>query len=327
MTSIGEQIREARKAKGLTQDALAEAMSVTRAAVANWEQNRRQPDAGTLLRQSKVLEYSFESESALGPTPSAERRSEAAERPRADMDEAEAVKLSQIAGGNAEAAERTEAVEERPERSTAAATPGTEAALEWIERGREAAEISSQAAASMKKSARRMRALVIGGAAVALVILLGWLVLPRWLQRDAVSPYESPEGERYPLAFFQQPTENVEGKPYLVITPELTISKGDNVDYWMYEIRFSEMNGFDFTIDRVEQVYFSRSNKNMNLLLGPKDFQAGGLSTQIDAYGEWSYTGGLPVQDAFFGLGVLMRGHDASGEALAFAGYLPLAAE
>ena len=37
MASIGEQIREARKTKGLTQDALAEALNVSRSTVANWE--------------------------------------------------------------------------------------------------------------------------------------------------------------------------------------------------------------------------------------------------------------------------------------------------
>ncbi len=54
--NIGEQIRDARKAKGLTQDALAEAMNVSRQAVSHWETNRTMPDAETLLRLSKVLE-------------------------------------------------------------------------------------------------------------------------------------------------------------------------------------------------------------------------------------------------------------------------------
>ena len=37
MTSIGEQIKEARVAKGMTQDALAEAVHVTRATISHWE--------------------------------------------------------------------------------------------------------------------------------------------------------------------------------------------------------------------------------------------------------------------------------------------------
>ena len=44
MNSIGEQIRDARNAKGWTQDTLAEKMSVTRSALQNWEQGRRHPN-------------------------------------------------------------------------------------------------------------------------------------------------------------------------------------------------------------------------------------------------------------------------------------------
>ena len=55
MASIGEQIKDARKAKGLTQDGLAEAMNVSRQAVSHWETNRTMPDAETLIRLSKTL--------------------------------------------------------------------------------------------------------------------------------------------------------------------------------------------------------------------------------------------------------------------------------
>ena len=65
MASIGEQIRDARKAKGMTQDALAETMSVSRQAVSHWETNRTMPDAEMLIRLSKVLGYSFEAAEAL----------------------------------------------------------------------------------------------------------------------------------------------------------------------------------------------------------------------------------------------------------------------
>ena len=64
MESIGEQIRAARKAKGLTQDALAEMMNVSRQAVSHWETNRTMPDAETLIKLSKALGYSFEATSA-----------------------------------------------------------------------------------------------------------------------------------------------------------------------------------------------------------------------------------------------------------------------
>ena len=67
MASIGKQIVAARKAKGMTQDALSEALNVSRAAVSQWERDRRMPDAETLLRLSALLEYSFEDEASKAP--------------------------------------------------------------------------------------------------------------------------------------------------------------------------------------------------------------------------------------------------------------------
>ena len=59
VATIGEQIQAARKDKGMTQEMLAEIMNVSRQAVSHWETNRTMPDAETLIRLSKTLEYSF----------------------------------------------------------------------------------------------------------------------------------------------------------------------------------------------------------------------------------------------------------------------------
>lgn len=45
MASIGEQIVAARKAKGMTQDALAEKMNMSRQGISHWETGRTMPDA------------------------------------------------------------------------------------------------------------------------------------------------------------------------------------------------------------------------------------------------------------------------------------------
>ena len=93
MTTLGEQIIAARKKNQLTQDQLAARMNVSRSAVANWETDRRTPDAETLLRLSQVLEYSFEAQYAVppeGPSPEPEAQAEPpregspAEEPPAD---------------------------------------------------------------------------------------------------------------------------------------------------------------------------------------------------------------------------------------------------
>lgn len=56
MQTLGEQIAAARKARGLTQDAVAKVMFVTRQTVSSWENDRTLPDLETLRRLSQVLE-------------------------------------------------------------------------------------------------------------------------------------------------------------------------------------------------------------------------------------------------------------------------------
>lgn len=56
MRDIGKNIKSIRQAKGMTQDAIAEALFVTRQTVSNYENGRSRPDLDTLLRISKVLE-------------------------------------------------------------------------------------------------------------------------------------------------------------------------------------------------------------------------------------------------------------------------------
>ena len=59
MPTVGEQIRIARKRKGMTQDELAAIMHVTRTAVSRWENNSRIPDAEKLLELAQNLDYRF----------------------------------------------------------------------------------------------------------------------------------------------------------------------------------------------------------------------------------------------------------------------------
>jgi transcriptional regulator with XRE-family HTH domain len=58
--SIGERIRTARHDKGWTQDALADAIGVSRSAVAQWETDRTGQGTGHLIRIASVLEIGLE---------------------------------------------------------------------------------------------------------------------------------------------------------------------------------------------------------------------------------------------------------------------------
>lgn len=65
-----EQLHEARKAAGLSQEQLANLMNMSRQGVSHWENDRALPDAETLKKLSQVLNYNFEEiESAGEETP------------------------------------------------------------------------------------------------------------------------------------------------------------------------------------------------------------------------------------------------------------------
>ena len=55
MQTFGEQLTAARKAKGMTQDALAKAAAVTRQTISSWERGRTVPDIDTVHRLSDIL--------------------------------------------------------------------------------------------------------------------------------------------------------------------------------------------------------------------------------------------------------------------------------
>lgn len=271
MTGIGEQIKNARKAKGMTQDALAEILHVTRAAVANWEQGRRLPDAETLLQLSKALEYSFEAENSLQ------------------------------SGNPAESS--TEGAAGSPDGTPAASGSG----FRW------------------RLSPKTMIAL----ASVIVILIAGILVLPLLTSRKTAREryYKSPvDGTVYTIERFQQETSNKAGSAYLRVEPSLRINHGENYDFWMFDFNYLEMNGIPLAVNRVEQVFFSKDKENVELVYSAADLSAYGMQTEIPAYGEWVYSGGLPVQDSVLGVGVLLRCTDANGTALIFTDYIPFPA-
>lgn len=57
---VGKNIKKIREEKGLTQEALAEKLNVTRQAVSNWENEKTQPDIDTLHKIADILEVDIE---------------------------------------------------------------------------------------------------------------------------------------------------------------------------------------------------------------------------------------------------------------------------
>ncbi len=60
MSTFRAQLIAARKAKGYTQEKLAELMNVSRPTISHWENGRALPDLELLGQLSQVLEYDFQ---------------------------------------------------------------------------------------------------------------------------------------------------------------------------------------------------------------------------------------------------------------------------
>lgn len=72
MQSLGERLTQARKAKGLTQEQLAEAMHCSRQAISHWETGRSQPDVDTLAHLTALLECDLLHNAPTPPPPQTE---------------------------------------------------------------------------------------------------------------------------------------------------------------------------------------------------------------------------------------------------------------
>lgn len=71
--TIGNRISELRKAKGYTQEYVAEQLGVSRQAVSKWEQNQTSPDTKNLIALSSLLGVSIEF-LAMGSTPAPQQQ-------------------------------------------------------------------------------------------------------------------------------------------------------------------------------------------------------------------------------------------------------------
>lgn len=84
---FGEKLQALRRAKGLSQEQLAEALGVTRQAISKWELNASLPDVEKLLALSEFFAVSTDyllKESILSPTPPAAPESAPAPAPEPD---------------------------------------------------------------------------------------------------------------------------------------------------------------------------------------------------------------------------------------------------
>lgn len=71
---IGDIIKQTRKSKRLKQSELADMLSVSASTIGMYEQNRREPDIGTIVKLAKCLDVTLEYLLGVGDTPTEEER-------------------------------------------------------------------------------------------------------------------------------------------------------------------------------------------------------------------------------------------------------------
>lgn len=94
MQTFGEQLAAARKAKGMTQEELAQAANVARNTVSSWERDRTQPDLDMIRRLSDLLGVDFSRVTeAQSATPVMEETQVAEVQPSPDADNLQAAEV------------------------------------------------------------------------------------------------------------------------------------------------------------------------------------------------------------------------------------------
>lgn len=78
---LGQKIKALREERGISQEALAEALDVSRQAVTKWESGASRPSTGNLLALCRVLEVPLETFTA-GDAPKATEKKETADTPK-----------------------------------------------------------------------------------------------------------------------------------------------------------------------------------------------------------------------------------------------------
>ena len=299
MTNIGEQIKTARKARGLTQDQLAELLHLSRQAISNYESGKRMPDGEMLLKLSDILEYSFENES---PIPSEEASESASETPG---DEEGDSTPAQEGNGS----EKLSSAEFSP--------------------------AESRVSSDSSRSSGLRKYILPGLAALALLVLacvgLATLLTPR--EEKKAAAYTDGNGKVYSIEDYKAVTPVEADKAYLSVGTELKTQQTSNGAHFLYTFVLREENGIGFTMERLEHVNFFYDGTSVSVdTFTTEDIEGWGDDPHIQPYGTYEMMCGInaytPSGDPnAIGAGFQVWGTDDNGNALSFTAYLPLPVE
>ncbi len=291
MTTFAEQLSSARKAAGMTQEQLSEAVHVARNTISNWECGRRRPDLNTIRLLGEILHTDFlNGEEFSGEIP---------------------------AGGEMIPGDGVIPGEEKAVLDMMAAEENLIDEQEVPEPGR-------------KRKPWAILLTVLAAIAVGMTL---WFTLGN----KNVSPEketasrETPETAAYqpaarladeagqlPLEFFQTLVQKTQNMPYLSYRYDTELKTEKGKEFFYYNFRFRETNGYPFRIKRAV-VYEYPSGETIVTPFSPEDLQLYSHASEIPAYGEWSIRGGFPVASSQ-DVAIILYGEDENGTEMEFHG-------
>lgn len=288
MRTFGEQLIGARRAKGMTQEALSQATGVTRQTISSWERGRTVPDIDSVQRLSAVLDYVFSAEEVLGASHESDAAPVVEDAAPAVEDAAPAVE------------DATHVVED--------AAPAVEDTA-MPEGAAQDPSAPEDAAASREKRRPKAPWIVAGAAVLACAVLLCLLLIPR-------GSGPAGRGDVFDAEAYRQETPNEPGKAYLTFDNRTWTEGSGGTDYQMYDFTLTEQNGIGFSISRIDAECEGRTGTVRSI-----STSAAVLETTIDpdipAYGSVTVVGGFPDGE-FIRVGIAVYGSDANGAPLTF---------
>lgn len=339
MAGLGEQIKNARKAKGMTQTELADKLFISRSAVASWEQDRRIPDIYMLRALSEALE---DSSLLAGSDFIAEAQQTASSLDDSqDNGEGDGQQNMPAKGMDPDARPKgvwEDAVGSAQDDLLQQDTPANSAARSNAESASVASQDTTGSAAReieptlsfgsagipASAPARRKWPWVLACSVLCAALLIILVILPAFRPKETAKPYIDENGELYTIQSMSQVAKNDTGKAYLQINPSLEINRGSSTPYYIYTFKYFETNGIAVSIDRMEVIIFAKGRENLVMTYLSKDILAQpGMNPEISPYGDFVWTGGLPVQDTVYGVGELVHTTDENGAKQIFTSYIP----
>lgn len=292
---IGHAIRQARKAKGITQEQLAALMFVSRQTISSWENARTQPDYESLNRLNDILGMNLAE--VFVPTVCSPQHDDACASHAA----------SEPQDSPFVTAEETSAVAEEP--PAVAEEPFEQSEV-----------VQPQPVQTLQPPVR------ILWAAAALFLLLAALF--------AFHQVRKPEPSKaYTPAFFTQTQPKADGHAYVslyVKDNRVNLPVGNKDPAWSYTLFLREDAGIGFQIGSLRMVYFLEDGQTQEILYTTADIADIKQTSHLNGYGLLMMALGYTPSDANpahpTGVGILLSGQDDQGLALDFTHYIPFGA-